>query len=113
MNLKSLHQSAPVETDQEDLPFIIHLQEGQPAVGTIEVDNWEWWKQFLTVDRGTMTLRSLDGEHSFNTNNIDKVSYADGFGFNIGSSEAYVGGDFMVIGIGWYTEDGHYQIYSL
>lgn len=102
-----------METEQEDLPFVIHLQEGQPAAGTIDVDNWEWWKQFLTQDRGTMILRDLSGEHAFQTNNIDKVSYADGFRFDISSSETYVGGDFEVVGIGWYTKDGHYQIYSL
>lgn len=98
---------------QEDLPFVIHLQEGQPATGTIDVDNWEWWKKFLVQDRGSMILRDISGEHAFQTNNIDKISYADGFHFDISAVEAYVGGNFEVIGIGWYTMDGHYQIFSL
>ena len=102
-----------METEQEDLPFVIHLQEGQPATGTIDVDNWEFWKNFLTQYRGTMVLRDLSGEHSFQTKNIDKVSYADGFHFDISASEVYVGGNFKVIGISWYTKNGHYQIYSL
>lgn len=102
-----------METEQEDLPFVIHLQGGQPATGTIDVDDWAWWKQFLTPDRGTMVLRDLSGEHAFQTNNIDKISYADGFRFDISAGEVYVGGDFKVIAISWYTKDGHYQIYSL
>lgn len=102
-----------METGQEDLPFVIHLQEGQPATGTIDVDNWEWWKQFLAQDNGTMVLRDLNGEHAFQTNNIDKVSYADGFRFDIRSVEAYVGGNFEIIAISWNTLDGHYQIFGL
>lgn len=103
----------PVETEQEDLPFVIHLQEGQPATGTIEVDNWEFWKNFLTNDRGTMILRDLSGERAFQTNNIYKVGYADGFRFNMSASEVYVGGNFKIIGISWSTKNGHYQIYRL
>lgn len=60
-----------------------------------------------------MVLRDLSGEHAFQTNNIDKINYDEGFRFDIRSDEVYVGGDFEVVTIGWYTLDGHYQIFGL